>query len=136
MRKIILKVVRVAVTAAFISTLAATGAEAQLTSAQVAPFVGSWLLPIEVGQTINLRIDIMDHGGHVMAEVSGAGGPPTAVESLHRSGENLILHYSASMQGQPYPIQITLAPNGSSMRGTVEVADGSFTASGTAARQQ
>jgi hypothetical protein len=39
------------------------------------------------------------------------------------------------MQGQQFPVRITLAPNGETLRASLDAADGMFTANGTATKR-
>jgi hypothetical protein len=134
MRKSILRVMMVAVAAAILSPFAATEAAAQVSAAEARPFIGSWNLPVQAEQALTLQIDIMDHGGTVHAQVN-AGGTTNQVERITKTGENLVLRYTTSMQGQQFPVQITLRPNGETLAASLDAADGMFTANGTASRR-
>jgi hypothetical protein len=134
MRKSMLRIMLVAVAAAVVSPFLASEASAQVTAADAQPFIGQWSLPIQADQTINFEIDIMDHDGHVMASV-GAAGTKSDVQQITKNGESLVLRYTASMQGQQFPVRITLAPNGETLRASLDAADGMFTANGTATKR-
>jgi hypothetical protein len=134
MQKSMLRVMMVAVAAAVLSPFAATGAAAQVSAADARPFIGQWNLPVQADQTINMEIDIMDHGGTVHAQVA-AGGSTNQVDRITKNGENLVLRYTANMQGQQFPISITLRPNGETLAATLDAADGMFTTNATASRR-
>jgi hypothetical protein len=112
----------------------AASAAAQVAAGDAQEFLGQWNLTIQADGPVTLGIDIRDDAGQVAASVA-IQGSSSAVETITKSGENLMLQYVANIEGQQMPISIELAPNGNDLRASLDVASGMFTTSGTARRR-
>ena len=112
-----------------------TVAAQTIPTAEARAFLGTWQMPVDVGQPLTLTIEIRDEGGELAASVIGLAGTPTRVNRISRSGEQLVLNYSVDVQGQTAPITIRLTPNGENLSGVLDVAEGVLTADGTATRK-
>ncbi len=110
-------------------------AQSQLDTAEATAFIGSWSLALEteMGPFV-LDLDIADREGKVAAIVGSPEVGEQEVTDITRSGETLLLRYLYAMEGQVIPISLTLLPNGESLGAAVSVADGMFTANGSATR--
>jgi hypothetical protein len=112
-------------------------AQNTLPTDQAEPFIGNWALNLEGGpEPIVLQLTVRDEGGQVGAEVGSLmGGPNSVVSSIVKSGEDLVLSYSADFQGTAIPVAITLVPGADGMKASVDFAGGQFTVAGSAAKQ-
>ena len=54
--------------------------------------------------------------------------------TISKSGENLVLSYNTSIQGQQVPIRITLTPEGETLKANLDLA-GMMTIPGTATKR-
>jgi invasion protein IalB len=108
-------------------------AQAQQTvpAGEAQAFLGSWNLSIE---GTPLGISIKDEGGQVAADVDLMGAV-TKVTTISKDGETLNLRYVADLQGQQAPITIKLTPSGANLSAVIDVADGMFSANGTATKR-
>jgi hypothetical protein len=101
---------------------------AQVVPADARAFMGDWDVTVEAETPFTFRMNIVDEGGQVVAAVSGPDGMAATVREVARAGEDLVLRYTADLQGQQIPISIRLRPDGESLRGNLTVADGLFAA--------
>lgn len=119
--------------------LAPHTAAAQVTADEGAAFVGAWELPLSAqGQSFTIDIDVWVEDGMLAAEVSSfEGGDATEVDEidLHDDG-SLSLEYESSAQGQFFPVELTLTPNGAEMDAELDIADGMFAMDGTATHRE
>ena len=106
------------------------------TAAQVAPFVGDWLVTvylqaIEASVVVSVKAD----GGKPSATISSDTQPTTNVSGMAMAGNRLILRYSVDMGGTPISTVMTLTPDGPGLRAEMAVMDGQYELTGTGTRQ-
>jgi hypothetical protein len=119
-----------------VASLGASQLSAQaVPAADAQPFLGSWAVTIDAqGQSFTMDVDIQDAQGNVAAEVSSELGS-TQVEKISRTGENLVLSYNMSAQGQQFPVVMTLTPAGEELNANLDFADGMFQTTGKGTRK-
>lgn len=123
----------VAVAALLLAFAAPSASEAQSVPAgEASAFLGDWNVALQGDMPATIRVRITDEGGQTAAVVTGLEGNDVNVRSISRSGENLVLRYDSSLQGQTMPIAITLTPDGDALRASLDVADGMLTVPGRA----
>ncbi|MQA91005.1 MAG: hypothetical protein GEU90_12330 [Gemmatimonas sp.] len=110
-------------------------AAAQVPAAEAAAFIADWDLALQGDAPATIRVNITDADGQVAAVVTGIEGRETPVETITKSDENLVLSYTASIQGQEAPIEITLTPDGENLSASLDLA-GMMTIPGTATKRQ
>ena len=106
------------------------------TAAQIAPFVGDWLVTvylqaIEASVVVSVKAD----GGKPSATISSDTQPTTNVSGMAMAGNRLILRYSVDMGGTPISTVMTLTPDGPGLRAEMAVMDGQYELTGTGTRQ-
>ncbi|HEX4567352.1 MAG TPA: hypothetical protein VH138_12015, partial [Vicinamibacterales bacterium] len=106
------------------------------TAAQVAPFVGDWVMTVAMGanQSTSL-VSVKSDGGKVTATVQPEGQAPLTNTAVSMSGTSLIVRYTGDMGGQPIPTVLSLTPQGEVMRVTMAIMDGQYELTGMAAKQ-
>jgi len=131
------QVVRALPVMALLAVLAApsgAAAQSQLPTAEAQQFLGSWNLALQTDMgPFEFGLTLRDAGGRVAAQVRSELGN-VDVNTLRRSGDNLVLEYAMDAQGQSIPVSMTLRPDGDAMRATMDFAGGLFTANGNATR--
>jgi hypothetical protein len=110
-------------------------AAAQVPTAEARPFIADWNLALEGDMPATIRVNITDNAGTVAAVVTGIEGRDTPVTTITKAGENLVLSYNTSIQGQAVPIRITLTPEGENLKGNLDLAGGMMTMPGTATKR-
>jgi hypothetical protein len=100
-------------------------------AAEAQAFLGDWNLSIE-GTPIGIAI--RDEDGQVAADVDVMGAS-NKIEDISKAGDALLLRYVADMQGMEAPISIRLTPSGANLAAVIDVADGMFSANGTATKR-
>jgi hypothetical protein len=113
----------------------AASAQSQLDTAEAEAFVGQWDLAIqsEMGP-FSLDLEIADRGGKVAAVLGSPEMGSQEVTDITRQGEGLLLRHEFNQQGQIFPLSLILTPQGEALNAALNVADGMFTATGTATR--
>src|SRR5687768_1438557 len=101
---------------AMLSAVLAAPASAQTTvpANDAVAFIGNWDIAVDAGMPVTIKVDISNDNGDVAAVVTGMEGTVTKVEEISKSAEALVLKYTASLQGQPVPVAITLTPEANS----------------------
>jgi hypothetical protein len=124
----------VAAIAILVGVPIATSAQVPVADAQA--FLGQWTLPLESPQgTFSLTIHIEDREGNVAARLEAeAPMGPQAIQTVTKSGDNLVLAYTLDLGGQAAPVSITLTPTGDDLGAVMSFADGQFMLNGTATR--
>jgi len=111
-------------------------APAPATAAQVAPFVGDWVVTMSMQAfEATFAVSVKSDGGKPSATVSADGQPTATVTDILAAGNNLVLKYFISMQGTPISSVLTLTPDGAGLRATMAIMDGQYEMSGTGAKQ-
>jgi mono/diheme cytochrome c family protein/glucose/arabinose dehydrogenase len=106
------------------------------TPAQVAPFVGDWLVTIAfMANEASFAVAVKTDGGKVSATVSSDGQPTINVTDISLAGNRLVLKYMTAAMGTPLSTVLTLVPEGQVLRANMAVMDGQYEMSGTGARQ-
>ncbi len=145
MKTTLLHVRRLAVVAALLGVVVsprAAWAQSQLDASEAGAFLGSWTVAVESDfGPMAFSLELMDEGGKVAAKVglpdpTGAGaGPPVAVTDITLSGEALVLSYEFDAEGKLLPVALFLTPSDDGLAAVFEIADGAFSASGSATRE-
>ena len=140
MKTTLLHVRRLAVAAALLGTIVsarAVSAQSALDTSEAGAFMGSWSVSLQSDYgPLEFPLELTDQGGKVAASVGSpdpAGGL-TPVTDITRSGEGLVLNYEFDAQGQLVPVSLTLTPDGEDLAAIFSIADGAFTADGSAKR--
>lgn len=122
---------------ALLAVLAApsgASAQSQLPTAEAQQFLGEWNLALQTDMgPFEFGLTVRDADGRVAAQVRSDLGNMD-VNTIRRSGDNLVFEYAMDAQGQSIPVSMTLRPDGDAMRATMDFAGGLFTASGNATR--
>jgi hypothetical protein len=84
------------------------------------------------GGAQTLDIQVVD--GQLAAKLTGGMGGDQTIRSISKSGESLVLSYTASMQGQSAPITVRLTPAEDEMKVSMDIA-GFVQRDGTATKQ-
>ncbi len=144
MKTTLLHARRLAVIAALLGVVVspqAAYAQSELDTSEAGAFLGSWTVALESDfGPIAFPLELTDDGGKVAAKVglpdpTGAGaGPPVAVTDITRSGEALVLNYEFDAEGNLVPVSLFLTPSDDGLAAVFEIADGAFSASGSATR--
>jgi len=109
-------------------------AQSQLPVAEARQFLGTWNLALQTDMgPFEFGLALRDVEGRVAAQVRSELGN-VEVDTVRRSGDNLVLEYALNAQGQSIPVSMTLRPDGDAMRATMDFAGGMFTAIGNATR--
>ncbi len=112
------------------------GQPAPPTSAQVAPFVGDWLVSIAfMANEATFAVAVKTDGGKVSATVSSDGQPTIDVSDISVVGNRLVLKYVTAAMGTAMSTVLTLTPEGPALRANLAVMDGQYEMSGTATKQ-
>jgi hypothetical protein len=120
---------------AFSAAESSAQAVSTIPTADAQAFVGTWNLPITGDQPVDLELAISDNAGNVAATVSMMGSG-SQVTNISKAGDDLVLAYTLDLGGQQAPLSIKLTPNeAGTLAAVVDVADGMFTASGTATKK-
>ena len=144
MKTTLLHVRRLALIAALLGVVVSprvAHAQSALDTSEATAFLGSWTVALESDfGPIAFPLELMDEGGKVAAKVglpdpTGAGaGPPVAVTDITMSGENLVMNYEFDAEGQLVPVSLILTPSDDGLAAVFEIADGAFSAGGSATR--
>jgi hypothetical protein len=131
---------RVVLTGAFVAIAASFGAAdlaAQtVPAADAQPFLGEWAVAINAeGQTFVMDVSITDAQGSLAAEVGSDMGGTSKVETITKTGENLVLSYNFDAQGQSVPVVLTLAPSPEGLNANIDFADGMYETTGKGTRK-
>jgi hypothetical protein len=78
-------------------------------------------------------VDIQQDGDRLVAQMTGGMGGDQTITNVRRSGENLILNYSISAQGQSIPMTLRFVPDGERMKVELDLA-GQMSLPGAATR--
>jgi mono/diheme cytochrome c family protein len=112
------------------------GQPAPPTAAQIAPFVGDWLVTLTVmANEATLAVAVKTDGGKVSATISADGQPTVNVTDISVVADRLVLKYMTEAMGTPLSTVMTLTPEGPGLRVNMAVMDGQYEMSGTGARQ-
>jgi hypothetical protein len=107
---------------------------AQLSVADAGAFMGSWTLTLDSPQgAFEQTMVLKDEGGKAVAEISSQMQPDVQkVTDVSKKGNDLVLKFAGSFQGNPFDAEITLVPDGADKaKVTFDINAGQFTMSGT-----
>ena len=106
------------------------------TSAQIAPFVGNWLVEMAMNAfEATFVVTVKDESGKITVTVASDTQPTVNVTNISVANGRLVLKYFVDMQGTPLSTVMTLIPAGAGMRAEMAVMDGQYQMSGTATKQ-
>ena len=106
------------------------------TSAQVAPFVGDWLVTIAfMANEATLRGRGEDRRRQGVGDGQLRRTADVNVTDISLAGNRLVLKYMTAAMGTPISTVLTLTPEGQVLRANMAVMDGQYQMSGTGAKQ-
>ena len=110
-------------------------ATAQLPSTEAQAFLGDWAVSIDAdGMVFNLDLKLRDENGTLAGEVGSDFGS-SRIPRFSRTGESLVLGYSVDMNGEGFPIVLTMTPTAEGADVQVEAGDGAFLSRGKGTRK-
>jgi mono/diheme cytochrome c family protein len=132
----VLAILAVALLARSAAPLQGQGQPSPPTPAQIAPFVGDWLVSIAfMANEATFAVAVKTDGGKVSATVSSAGQPAINVTDVSIVGNRLVLKYMSEAMGTALSTVLTLTPEGPALRANLAVMDGQYEMAGTAVKQ-
>src|SRR5262245_31565957 len=106
------------------------------TAAQLAPFLGDWLMSMSMGANeATFALSIKSDGGKPSAVITAEGQPTINVADVAAVGKGLVLKYTMQAMGTTIPSVLTLTPDGANLRANMAVMDGQYELSGSATKQ-
>ena len=124
------------VVAACLLSGAALRAQAPLSTAEAAKFMGVWLLTLDSPQgPFALTMALTDVEGKVACELTSDIMPAQKVTDISKSGNDLVLKYQGDFQGQAFAAKITLTPVDDKLGINFDVMDGQFLMSGVGTKK-
>jgi mono/diheme cytochrome c family protein len=118
------------------ASLQGQGQGAPPTPAQLAPFLGDWLMSMSMGANeATFALSVKAEGGKPSATISAEGQPTINVADLSAVGNRLVLKYTMQAMGSAIPSVLTLTPDGANLRASMAVMDGQYELSGGATKQ-
>jgi mono/diheme cytochrome c family protein len=118
------------------ASLQGQGQAAPPTAAQLAPFLGDWLMSMSMGANeATFALSIKADGAKPTATISAEGQPTINVADVSAVGNGLVLKYTMQAMGSAIPSVLTLTPDGANLRASMAVMDGQYELSGSAAKQ-
>jgi len=111
-------------------------AQSQLDSSEAQAFMGTWVVNIDSDfGAFSMDLEVTDMSGKVGASLGAPEmGGMQPVSDITRTGEGLTLSWELDAQGQLVDATMILSPAGEGLSALFTVADGQFTAVGTATR--
>jgi hypothetical protein len=132
----VLAILAVALLARSAAPLQGQGQPSPPTPAQIAPFVGDWLVSIAfMANEATFAVAVKADGGKVSATVSSEGQPPINVTDISIVGDRLVLKYMSEAMGTALSTVLTLTSEGPALRANLAVMDGQYEMAGTAVKQ-
>jgi len=114
---------------------ATVAAAASVSAADAKPFLGDWNV---VGESpmgpFTTSLSVKVEAAKVVANVSSAMQPLTAITEIAKSGESLMLAYSFTYEGNAIPALLTLTPKADKLDATFDFAGGAFVMTGIGTR--
>ena len=105
-------------------------------AAQIAPFLGDWLVTLEfMSNEATLAVSVKADGGKVSATISADGQPTVNVTNVSVVANSLVLKYMTEAMGTSMSSVMTLTPAGPGLRANLAVMDGQYEMAGRAAKQ-
>ena len=112
-------------------------AQAPLSTADAAKYLGAWTLGLDTPQgAMAMSLTLKDAAGKVNGSLTSDISPdPVAITDIKKDGDKLVLSYNLDFQGQSIPAIITLAPAGDKWTANFDFAGGQFNVDGTAEKK-
>ena len=120
------------------SALGASAAFAQtpVASADVAKFMGAWVLTLDGPQgAFAMTLTMSDKSGKAAAELTSDIAPPQDVTDISKEGEDLVLKYEGNFQGQAFNAKINLTPDAEKLKVVFDIMNGQFMMNGTGVKK-
>ncbi len=115
---------------------AMAGQASMLDSSEASAFMGTWVIAMESPRgTREQTVAIRDESGKVAARLQGGRGGAIDITNIARDGDNLVLTFDRSFQGNSIDIVLTLTVDGDMINATQDVGGGQFSSSGSGKRQ-
>ena len=129
--------VRVTVTGPVVAAPVRTTAASPARVTSPDGFAGTWLLGVETIQgAMHMDLVVRHDGGKLTGEITSDVAPqPQPVTDIAVEDGKLVVKYTFAVQGQSFPLKITIAPDGEQWKSTFDFAGGQFVMDGTAARK-
>ena len=115
---------------------AMAGQASMLDSSEASAFMGTWVIAMESPRgTREQTVAIRDESGKVAARLQGGRGGAIDITNIARDGDNLVLTFDRSFQGNSIDIVLTLTVEGDMINATQDVGGGQFSSSGSGKKQ-
>ena len=115
---------------------AMAGQASMLDSSEASAFMGTWVIAMESPRgTREQTVAIRDESGKVAARLQGGRGGAIDITDIARDGDNLVLTFDRSFQGNSIDIVLTLTVDGDMINATQDVGGGQFSSSGSGKKQ-
>jgi mono/diheme cytochrome c family protein len=111
----------------------AASAASAPTAAEMAPFLGNWVVTIAVmANQATFGVDIANDAGTPSATVHAPGQPTVKVTDITVSGRSLVLKYVTQAFNTTLSTVLALTPDGTNVRANMAVMDGQYEMAGSA----
>lgn len=113
-------------------------AQTPVAAAEISSFLGEWTLSVQSPQgPFEINLALKDVAGKASGEFTSAMAPQTMViDDISKSGEDLVMKFTADFQGMPLSAKITLVPEGTGKaKASFDIMDGAFVMDGTAVKK-
>ena len=128
--------VRAIVAAAIVVAPLALAAQSSLAVADASKFLGTWAVDMNTPQgAFTMNLNLTDKAGKVAGEISADVMPTQEITDITKSGEDLVLKYSADVQGQAFNVKLTMSVEGAKGKVVFDAADGQFVMEGAATKK-
>ena len=128
--------VRAIVAAAIVVAPLALAAQSSLAVADASKFLGTWAVDMNTPQgAFTMNLSLTDKAGKVAGEISADVMPTQEITDITKSGEDLVLKYSADVQGQAFNVKLTMSVEGAKGKVVFDAADGQFVMEGDASKK-
>ena len=128
--------VRAIVAAAIVVAPFALAAQSSLAVADASKFMGTWAVDMNTPQgAFTMNLSLIDKAGKVAGEISADVMPTQEITDITKSGEDLVLKYSADVQGQAFNVKLTMSVEGAKGKVVFDAADGQFVMEGAATKK-
>jgi hypothetical protein len=128
--------VRAIVAAAIVVAPLAPAAQSSLAVADASKFLGTWAVDMNTPQgAFTMNLSLTDKAGKVAGELSADVMPSQEITDITKSGEDLVLKYSADVQGQAFNVKLTMSVEGTKGKVVFDAADGQFVMEGDATKK-
>lgn len=130
------RILGASVAVALVAAPIVAGAQAALSVADAAPFMGTWTIVLDTPQgSMPMDIAVKDAGGRVTGEISSDMMGVQPITDVTKADTSLVLRYTLDMQGNAIPMVIKLTPDGANMKFSLDAAGGQFYLEGPATKK-